>query len=283
MCSHKDMMRKKGRMEWPLFKKIIDEIAETNKNTRVWMVFFGEALILKRTKPSIFDMISYAKSAGINEVVLNSNGNLLDKESSARLIDVGLNAIYIGIDAFSEETYNKLRVGGNYKQTVQNVLDVIEVKKRKKADNFAVQVQFVEMDENIKESNNFVRYWLSKGANVKIRQKLTWGGLIEGNASNNDVDRHECYWMMDTLSITNEGDVTICAADPQARFVAGNIKDQSIKEVWNGKLNELRNYHLSKQWDKLPSPCNTCVDWNVSYKDELITANIVNRFKYMLK
>lgn len=273
MCSHKGMKRKKGRMEWPLFKKIIDEIAEINKNTRVWMVFFGEALILKKTKPSIFDMILYAKSAGIKEVVLNSNGNLLDKESSARLIDAGLDAIYIGLDAFSEETYNKLRVGGDYRQTVQNVLDLIEVKKAKKVDKFEIQVQFVELDENIKERDEFISFWISKGVNVKIRQKLSWGGLIGGTISDSNIKRHKCYWMMDTMSITNEGDVTICAADPEGRLLLGNLRNQSLKEVWNGKLKELRNLHEKEQWDKLPFPCNQCIDWMISYKDRLIIAN----------
>ena len=51
-------------MQWDLFAKIIDEITETDKNVRVWMVF-SEALIIKRRKPSIFDMISYAKGKGL--------------------------------------------------------------------------------------------------------------------------------------------------------------------------------------------------------------------------
>jgi len=60
MCVHKDMKRKKGKMPWGLFTKVIDEIAATDKSVRVWMVFFGEALILKNSVPSIFDMIRYA-------------------------------------------------------------------------------------------------------------------------------------------------------------------------------------------------------------------------------
>lgn len=285
MCAHKDMTRKKGIMKWDLFKKIIDEIAEVDKNTRLWMVFFGEALILKRTKPSIFDMVSYAKSVGLKNVVLNSNGVLLDKESSKKLVDAGLDAIYIGIDAFSEDTYNKLRVGGDYNKVVQNVLDLIEVKKEKSATiNIDIQVQFVEMEENIKERNDFTKYWISQGVNVKIRKKLSWAGLIESKTVNNiDVERHKCYWIMNSISITDTGNVTTCAADPDARFVAGNIKEQSIKEVWNGKLKELRDIHRKGKWDRLPYPCNQCKDWKISYKDELIQAKKRNVIKKMKK
>ena len=283
MCPHKDMIRKKGIMKWDLFKKIIDEIAEIDKNTRVYMVFFGEALILKKTKPSIFDMISYAKSVGLKNVVLNSNGVLLDKESSKKLIDAGLDAIYIGIDAFSEETYNKLRVGGDYNRVVQNVLDLIEVKKDKSA-TINIEAQFIEMEENIKERNDFIKYWISQGVNVKIRKKLSWTGLIESKTVNNiDVKRHPCYWMLNTMAITDKGEVTACPADPDTRFIAGNIKDQSIKEVWNGKLKELRDIHRKGKWDRLIYPCNQCKDWKISYKDELIQAKKRNIIKKMIK
>ena len=64
MCVHKEMKREKGIMPWSLFSKIIDEIAQLDKGIRVWMVFFGEALLLKKKKCSIFDMIAYAKRKG---------------------------------------------------------------------------------------------------------------------------------------------------------------------------------------------------------------------------
>ncbi len=284
MCSHKDMKRKKGIMEWSLFKKIIDEIAKVDKNTRVWMVFFGEALILKKTKPSIFDLISYAKSVGLNNIVLNSNGVLLDRECSAKLIDSGLDAIYVGIDAFCEDTYNKCRVGGNYNRVVHNVIDLIDVKKQKRRNNFEIQVQFVELENNSEERDKFVDYWISKGANVKIRKELSWAGLINSNSNNKCYNnRHICYWILNSMSITDTGDVATCAADPEARFVAGNVKKQSIKEIWDGKLKELRDLHIKGKWDRLPYPCNQCIDWMVSYKDRLILSNKVGTIKQNTK
>lgn len=122
MCVHPEMGRGKGVMPWDLYTKIIDEIAETNKDVRVCDVFFGETLILKKRDPSIFDMIAYAKEKGLTDVVINSNANLLDEEAAVNLIKSGLDAIYIGIDAFTPETYAKVRVGGDYEKTVQNVI-----------------------------------------------------------------------------------------------------------------------------------------------------------------
>ena len=43
MCFHKNMKRKAGIMEWDLYKKIIDEIAENNPNAQIWITFLVKA------------------------------------------------------------------------------------------------------------------------------------------------------------------------------------------------------------------------------------------------
>lgn len=255
-------------MPWDLFTKIIDEIAEVDKNVRVWMVFFGEALLLKRKKPSIFDMIAYAKSKGLTDVVLNSNGNLLDHKAAKGLIESGLDALYIGIDAFKPETYVKVRVGGHYEKTVNNVVNLIELKKQMNSGNPKVFVQFVEMDINTNEKEDFIKFWAAKGAIVKIRPKVSWAGMI--NAPNlilGNEERWPCYWAMQTMSITDTGKVVTCAVDLDAKYVAGDVNEESLREIWNGGLKKIRQLHISKKFEDLPKICRDCKDWQSARAD----------------
>jgi radical SAM protein with 4Fe4S-binding SPASM domain len=262
MCVHKDMNRKKGIMPWNLYIKIINEIAENDKNIRVWLVFFGESLILKSRKPSIFDMITYAKNKGLTDVVINSNANLLDEKTAKGLIDSCLDAIYIGIDAIKPETYSKIRVGGNYERTVNNVINLINLKKSTCSKKPDVYVQFVEMDTNKGEKEEFIKFWNSQGATVKIRPMVSWGGLINSpNLILGNDERWPCYWAMQTMSITNTGKVVTCAVDLDAQFIAGDINECSIKDIWNGKLKELRKLHTLRQFEDLPDNCKNCRDW----------------------
>jgi len=268
MCVHGEMTRKKGVMPWDLFTKIIDEIARENKNARVWMVFFGEPFILKGTKPSIFEMISYAKSRGLTDVVVNSNANLLDEEASVKLIASGLDAIYFGVDAFSPETYAKVRVGGNYERAVNNIKTLLRLQKEKNASKPLVHVQFVEMDVNQHEKEEFIRFWNEQGAIVKIRPKVSWAGLIDApNLVLSNEERWPCYWAMQSMSITDTGKAVTCAVDLDARFIAGDVNTQTLKEVWNGKLKELRELHLSKKFGDLPAICRDCRDWQSARAD----------------
>lgn len=268
MCVHKEMTRTKGLMPWGLFTKIINEIAETDKNVRVWMVFFGEALIRKNKKPTIFEMISYAKSKGLTDVVMNSNANLLDHEAAGKLIEAGLDAIYIGLDAFTPETYSKVRVGGKYEKTVDNVRNLLRLKKEMNSEHPQVFTQFVEMDINRAEKEAFIKFWTEEGATVKIRPKVSWAGSIDApNLVLGNEDRWPCYWAMQSMSVTDTGKVVTCAVDLDARFVAGDINSQSLKEVWNGKLKELRNHHINKEFAMLPPVCRDCRDWQSARAD----------------
>jgi len=268
MCVHKEMKRKKGIMPWGLFIKIIDEIAESDKNVRVWMVFFGEALLVRKRKPSIFDMIAYAKNKGLMDVVLNSNANLLDHDAAKGLIQSGLDAIYIGIDASTPETYAKLRIGGNYEKVVQNTIYLIQLKKLMNLEKPEVFVQFVEMDTNAKEKEAFIDFWKKQGAIVKIRPKVSWAGEIDApNLVLDDKDRWPCHWAMQTMSITDTGKVVTCAVDLDAKFIAGDVNEQSLKEIWNGRLKDLRRLHISKIFESLPDNCRDCRDWQSARSD----------------
>jgi radical SAM protein with 4Fe4S-binding SPASM domain len=268
MCVHKDMTRTRGYMPWPLFQKIVGEIAVENPTARVWMVFFGEALMLRKRKPTIFDKIRYAKEQGLQDVVLNSNANLLDPQAAQDLIDCGLDAIYIGIDAFTPESYARIRVGGDHQRVVQNVKHLLKLKQEQEATTPRVYVQFVEMDDNAGEKEDFINFWTAAGAEVKIRPKVSWAGQIDApNLVLGNEDRWPCYWAMQSMSITDQGKVVTCAVDLDAQFVAGDVNQQTLKSIWNGRLNDNRQCHIDKTWDALPEVCRNCRDWQSARAD----------------
>jgi radical SAM protein with 4Fe4S-binding SPASM domain len=159
-------------------------------------------------------------------------------------------------------------VGGNYEKAVRNTLWLIKLKNSMNSEKPEVFIQFVEMDINQNEKEDFIQFWNQQGAAVKIRPKVSWAGFID--APNLVLDREErwpCYWAMQTMSITDTGKVVTCAVDLDAAFIAGDINNQSLKEVWNGRLKELRQCHLFKQFHALPENCRECRDWQAARAD----------------
>ncbi len=258
MCGHAQMTRKKGIMAPEMCRKVLDEVAERDKTIRVWMVFFGEALLIKNR---LYPLIAYAKSLGLEDVVLNSNGNLLDEAASVSLIEAGLDAIYVGIDAFTPETYARLRVQGKYDRVVANVNRLIRLKQEMRASRPEVYVQFVEMAENAHEKAEFKAYWTERGAIVKIRPKVSWAGTVAAPNLHQDKQRYPCYWAMRTANICWDGRVVLCSVDFDAKYVAGNVAEASLASIWQGSLKRIRRLHANCEYETLPEFCRNCRDW----------------------
>ena len=260
MCGHPTMTRPQGKMSMSLYRKAIDEIAVKDKDARVWLVFFGEPLILKY---QMYWQILYAKRKGLTDVVLNSNGNLLNEDACLGLIESGLDAIYIGIDAFKKETYEQLRVGGNYERVVANVNSLLRFKKEMGVSKPEVFVQYVEMDRNQAEAKDFAEYWTKQGATVKVRPKVTWAGTVK-SWNTKEIDRYPCYWVMRTMVVGWDGRVVLCAVDFDAKFVAGDINNNSLQSIWQGSLKEIRDMQSQGKYELLPTFCRDCTDWQMA-------------------
>jgi len=258
MCGHKDMKRKKGNMSMTLFKKIIDEIASENKDTEIWMTFYGDALILGY---KLYYMIEYAKKKGLTNVVLNSNAMLLDEDAACWLIESGLDRFIVSIDAATKQTYEKLRVGGIYEVMDKNVRNIINLKNKLGLKKPKIEVQFSIMEENEHEFEQFKKYWLSQGALVKYREKLTWTGSVDAANLDPSIDRIPCPWGIKTCAIHYNGDIVICAVDYEGKEIFGNVNSNTIKDIWQTAHREARLNHLAGNWDKIPQLCMKCLDW----------------------
>ena len=67
--------------------------------------------------------------------------------------------LFFSIDAATEETYKKIRKGGNFTLMQKNITRFIEEKaKRNQTPPFMV-FQFIVMDENVNEATRFYRFW----------------------------------------------------------------------------------------------------------------------------
>lgn len=265
MCVHKDMKRKKGFMDWEIYTKVIDELAEKNKNIKIWMVFFGDPFVRAKYKPTIFDMVKYAKDKGMKRVVINTNGCLMNEDNIRKIINAGIDGIYIGIDGFSEDTYNQNRCGGNYQETVDNVHTLLRIKKELNLTKPEVFVQFVEMDNNIHERDEFIKYWTDAGANVKVRPMVTWAGKIKRKVMTETLEyRQPCYWAMDTMVIADDGRIANCACDLDISNDFGNVKERSLEDIWNNEVLDFRKKHVEERYDELPEICKNCRDWQSS-------------------
>lgn len=256
MCHHPAMKRPKGTMPLPLWRSCADQIAATAPETQCWFSFCGEPLLQPEL---LLEMLAYGKSVGLKSLNINTNGMLLTPEWAEPILDSGVDLIVFGIDAFTPETYAKVRVNGDMTVLSRNVEHLLDVR-RARGKGPQVQVQFIEMDENEHELKDFSSHWLKQGATLKVRNKLSWGGKFDTPMCIPPEDRIPCPWALTMMHVFWDGRVPRCPGDTEGDEGVGNAWHEPLTALW-GRLGSYRDRHLERRFSELPDRCQGCKDW----------------------
>ena len=263
MCPH-NRLKKMGVMEMDLYKKIIGNAARLGIK-EVTLSFFGEPL-LDRT---LIEKIKYARAKGLR-TSFYSNASLLTGKWAKNLIESGLESITISFDGYSKEVYEKIRKNLKFETVKKNVLGLINLKKRMNSSNPKINLALVELEENKKEIKNFYREWKDKVDGVNIINMRNWANDIEKKGTKESlhfktkIRRTPCALIWKRMVIDWNGEVVLCCDDWNHSTVLGNLKKQSIEEVWKGeKLEEIKRFHKKREFYNVPicSKCNKKSIW----------------------
>ncbi len=261
MCPQGRLTRPRGRMSYDLWTRIVDEIAEINPGTRLWPAHMGEPLVMA---PEIFRWLRYAKHRGIERVTLASNLNLLRPDHAESLVLSGLDEIIVGIDAASVDCYREIRTDGNLERVRRAVTYLAETKVRLASTTPRLVLQFLVMDENAAEEQAFIETWQRAGIDLELQitPRLGWAGGVpawRGLSSLQGSQRKPCHTLLSGMTVFWNGLVPQCDRDWNGRTRHGNLNRQSIHEVWQGSMAQLRSRHL--RGDHGSALCCDCQDW----------------------
>ncbi len=259
-CANNKLTRPKGQMNILLYKKIIDEMAEKNPYSRLWLDFYGEPLIQKF---KLYYMIDYAKKRGLKNININTNGTLLDEEMAEMLLDSQINFISIDCDGFSKEVYEGIRIGAKRDVTYANIEYILNRKKELGLKEPIIEVKVMEMEENKDEIDTIISYWRERGAWTTKRRLISWAGMCENIKIEDSENRVACGNAVGILPITWDGKAVNCVMDVDAQYVCGDVNVQSIEEIWKNRNVKMVEKHMQHKWDELPEICHNCSDWNI--------------------
>jgi radical SAM protein with 4Fe4S-binding SPASM domain len=283
MCPRRLMKRAIGYMDFELFKKVVDEVKEYN--SYVWLHDFGESLF----HPKIETFIDYCADNGVMPY-LSTNATILNDKNALKILNSKLEKIILCLDGATKETYEKIRVNGNFDETKSNIHHFLELKKKMgKAKPHAI-VQIIRMKETENEIDAFKREWEGLADEVVVKGFSTWadqiGGIKDMSVEEQRYfpgrkERFPCVLPFRNVVVLWNGDVVPCCLDYDAKLVLGNVKERALDEIWNSeRFNELRRSHMDGNYDN--PLCKDCLEWEGSAKDVLYPVTGRN-FKTMLQ
>lgn len=223
----------------------------------LWVHFSGESLL----HPKLADIMAVLRSHDA-QIMLSTNASRLDDRQCDMLIESGLSLLVFSLDAAREETYRRIRLGGDFATVEANVRRFIA--RRGDGDEPTTQAQLVLSDQPLAEILEFMWRWAEEGIDtISLKRYSTRGGdlpvpaLREASA---DRDRAQpCLDPWLNVIVRADGSVVPCCADFTGRLVLGSLHEQTLSEIWHGqKAIELRQAHATGR--DLPAICRACTD-----------------------
>jgi len=228
-------------MDFALYKKIIDEAADFAFDIN--LAHRGESLL----HPQIVDAILYAKRKKLF-TRLHTNGSLLTEELSHKILDSGLDRLSFSFDGFDKETYERTRVGGNFEKTLQNIIRFLEIKKEKKLKkpNTSIEVINFEYNKHIQTKKEFEATFKDLPLDSFVIKDLhNWAGETKKTQTSSHYSA--CTFPWNALVVYWDGNVLPCSQDFFGSYILGNVKESSLRDIWNNPLTSQLRRKLSKK------------------------------------
>lgn len=279
-------MRPPAIMSLELFQAIIDQLAEFPHRLRA-LIFCG------RGEPTLHkelpEMISYAKKAGVTDAIrLTTNGFNLSPDLNRRLVESGLDYIRISVPAIEEQTcYEITGARLNLKHYIENIKDLYDHKREGmtvfcKTTNVALGARDGgTVDPALAEKfytafDACCDYAFIENIVSQVPRELTdeekkkmWIGNTEKQNVYlvKNTESTVCERLFYHFTVNSIGNVYPCDLNEHEDLVLGNVRVDTLKEIWNSdRLLQLR---LAALKGAIPKACQGCGVFYYDFPNEL--------------
>lgn len=229
------LTRRRGNMTFSDFRKYIDPYISTLITCTLY--FQGEPLL----NPEIFKMIGFLKKKGIYTIV-STNGQFLSASNCEKLIVAGISRVIVSLDGTTQESYVAYRRAGSVAKTVDGVKTLVETRKKLKALNPLIILQFLVFKHNqhqlvaIKKMHREVktdRLWLKAPQVYNFKQNADllptmkkFNRYTKDNSGEYVLKGavvNKCWRSWQNPVITIDGEMLPCCFDKDAKHIYGSV------------------------------------------------------------
>jgi radical SAM protein with 4Fe4S-binding SPASM domain len=257
-------------LDYEIFEKLCEDLKYYGEEEVkvIYLGCFGEPSL----NPRMTDMIHLLKSEKIcREVRILTNGYLLSHDLNEQIVQAGADIVRISIEALTSEGYKKIcGIKLDYDKFLSNIKDLYIRSRGTGTQVFAKLISttlkgdedlllFDSMYSEITDAcwcENATSCWpLYKSDLYKVgnAEQFTYDTVDE-------AIKHVCSYPLTHLAVFSDGSVGACCSDWRMDNVIGDIRTQSLRDIWNGEaLHTFRRKLLSRQRATASAPCKLCI------------------------
>lgn len=236
-------------MGWELYTKIIDEIG--GKIPAIRLSLRGEATL----HPKFVEAIRYAKDRGIKEVSTLTNGGKLTLPYFQKMVEAGIDWITISVDG-TGESYERVRKPLKFDDLLDKIKAIKQYKEEHGLKRPVIKVQGIW--PAIAESGPDTYY----NTFFPCADLVAFNPLIDYLSNDTQIEYLEeftCPQQYQRLVVGADGLVMKCSNDEENCEVIGDIKQETVHQVWHGeKMQAERNMHLQPRGFMQSAVCRKC-------------------------
>jgi radical SAM protein with 4Fe4S-binding SPASM domain len=204
--------------------------------------------------PKLGEFVCYANQHNV-KTFLSANPVLLTEKRSREIIDSGLYELVLSLDGLTSNTSAAIRgqAASNVNLAEKNILSFLKYRSTVNSKIPFLIMQIVRQKQNVHEIEPWVKKWNAVDGvdRVKVKSYITWDGRDEyinslklEESTSLDSQNVVCDKPWTSMTVLWDGRVVPCCFDYDGTYVLGDLRKQSLKEIWGGeKMRYLRQCH----------------------------------------
>jgi len=168
-CAHTFWKGKKEQMSFEQFKKIIDDVKSLK-----WINIAG--IGSNFLNKDFFRMIAYARQKHIN-VNFVDEFDFFDENMAKKVIEIGVNSIFVSFDAANRDTYETIKKGCDFEKALHNVKTLLRLKEEMRSPFPVIHFRFLITRLNYSEMPAYLEM-IHSLKNRGTRARVSFTGLI---------------------------------------------------------------------------------------------------------
>lgn len=256
ICPREKYIQKLGIMDFGLFKKIIDDAAQYNI-TMLDTGGFGDPF----TDRLYFERCEYIKKKLPEAKIYTSSPCFLMTPDIYDKVIKYVDILKMSIYGITKDTYEKAHRGNlKFKKTYSNILGFLEKIKGLKKRPYTAGL-LVATDINKHEMKDWIKFWKPKLDEVYVWLPHNWGDLKNYRTINHNKQVSCNRPFTGPLYVHIDGTVSMCCFDINKRLVIGDMKTQTIYEIFHSEpYLKIKKAHQTKNFEGLL--CYNCDQTN---------------------
>lgn len=258
-----------AHMDDSVFELLLKQFSDLPNLEVIHLGGFGEPM----SHPQIFEIIRRIKALGM-KVEMITNGSLLTEDAINKLIEIGLDTLFVSLDGPEEQIYNTIRKGADFVSVIDHIKALNRIKSERRSVTPRLGIEFVLMKSNVHKLGDMAKLISKLNAsqfvvtnilpyNKEMKDEIVYdleenasvfekSGLLSMRAKMPNMklrtERYCNFVESKALAVTWAGEVAPCYA-LMHRYQCyiygrekqiypkyyGNIREASIKNIWMSK------------------------------------------------